>query len=144
MLRVGKLTDYATWIVHYLASNTAAPQSAVDIAGKLPLPVPTVSKILKKLTHAGFLGSTRGVGGGYVLIAKLDEVSLATLIDAMEGSFALTECYLHEGLCEREPICQLRRNWQTISRRVRAVLEGISVADLLSPIEMGELNQCQK
>lgn len=144
MLRVGKLTDYATWIIHYLAENTAAPQSAVDIAGKLPLPVPTASKILKKLTHAGFLRSSRGVEGGYVLVAKLDEVSLADLIDVMEGSFALTECNIHDGLCDRELICQVRQNWQTINRRVRKVLEGISAADLLSPIETGESDPCQK
>lgn len=144
MLRVGKLTDYAAWVIHYLALNTEAPQSAADIAARLPLPVPTVSKILKKLTRAGFLSSTRGVEGGYVLKLKLEEVSLATLIDTMEGNFALTECNIHEGLCEREAICQLRRNWQTISRQVRTVLEGISVVDLLSPVVKVESNPCQK
>lgn len=131
MLRVGKLTDYATWIIYHLASTRKAPQSAVEIARELPLPIPTVSKILKKLAHAGLLKSTRGVGGGYTLIANLNETSLVRLIDVMEGNFALTECTLYPGLCERESICQLRQNWQVINDRMRTALGSISVAELL-------------
>lgn len=131
MLRVGKLTDYATWIIYHLVSTGKAPQSAVEIARDLPLPIPTVSKILKKLTHAGFLKSTRGVGGGYTLIANLNEMSLAELINAIEGNFALTECTLYPGLCTRESICQLRQNWHAINDRVRTILGDISVAELL-------------
>lgn len=141
MLRVGKLTDYATWIIHCLASHGETPQSAVDIAAKLFLPAPTVSKILKRLTHAGLLNSARGVEGGYALAVNLRETSLVRLIDAMEGQFALTECNVHQGLCAREPVCHLRRNWQTINHRVRKVLEGISVAEMLSPIHDERVNR---
>jgi FeS assembly SUF system regulator len=94
-----------------------------------------VSKILKMLSRAELLVSHRGVKGGYSLARLPDEVSIAQIIDAIEGPIAMTECSATApGLCELEPVCPVRSNWRKINRAVREALEKLTLAEMTHPL----------
>ncbi|NOQ34564.1 MAG: SUF system Fe-S cluster assembly regulator, partial [Methylococcaceae bacterium] len=92
MLRLSKLTDYATVILTYMAKNQHDLHAAVGISEATGINPPTVSKILKALVKAKVLQSTRGAKGGYCLARAPEKITVASVISALEGPIALTEC----------------------------------------------------
>src|ERR1700682_3456301 len=102
MLRISKLTDYATVVLAHLAQEAIGCQSATDVAAGTGIATPTVSKILKELQKSGLVRSTRGAHGGYALARPAATISAAEIIDAVEGPVGLTECANHPGQCEIE------------------------------------------
>lgn len=133
MLRISKLTDYATVVLAELSEAPGSCRSAALLAEATRLEPPTVAKVLKTLARAGLVESVRGVNGGYRLRTAPDDVSVASIIRAMEGPIALTECGLEPGLCAREQECSLRGNWRRIGETVEQALEALSLADLSAP-----------
>jgi FeS assembly SUF system regulator len=133
MLRIGKLTDYATVVMAQLSRHSGECWSASQVAEATRLEVPTVAKVLKMLAKADLIDSVRGVNGGYRLARGPERVTVASIIRAMEGPIALTECGLEPGLCSREHECDLRGNWQRIGETVERALEAMTLADLASP-----------
>lgn len=133
MLRIAKLTDYATGLMARLARMPARPMSAQAMSGEMDLPLPTVAMLLKRLARAGLVQSSRGAGGGYWLARPPDAISIAEVIVAIEGPVALTECALGVGRCAVEARCTTRGNWQLISRAVQVALESVSLADMAAP-----------
>ena len=133
MLRIAKLTDYATVLMVRLAREPARCFSAAQLADELGLPLPTVAKLLKRLLAADLLTSVRGAVGGYTLAHAPHAISVADVVNAIEGPLALTECALGKGNCSLEKACATRANWQFISRAVRVALEAVSLADMMLP-----------
>lgn len=133
MLRIAKLTDYATVLMVRLAREPARCFSAAQLADELGLPQPTVAKLLKRLLQAQLLASVRGVAGGYSLAHAPRAISVADVVSAIEGPVALTECTRGAGNCSLERNCATRANWQLISRAVRVALEAVSLADMAMP-----------
>jgi FeS assembly SUF system regulator len=135
MLRMGKLADYGTVIMTYMAYEPKLVLSAQEVALAIGLKLPTVSKILKMLTQGKLLRSQRGSRGGYTLARTPEEISVAEIIDIMEGyPMGLTECSSVPGLCTRESACSVRDNWQQISLAIRDVISRITLAELSRPI----------
>ena len=97
------------------------------------LPAPVVSKMLKHLAQSGLLASHRGAKGGYALARRPEAVSVAEIIEALEGPIALMECTAGPGHCEQESSCQLREPWQRINRAVESTLDRVTLADLATP-----------
>lgn len=133
MLRIARLTDYATALMVRLAREPSCCFSAAQLADDLGLPQPTVAKLLKRLLRAQLLASVRGAAGGYSLAHAPHAISIADVVSAIEGPVALTECALGKGTCSLEPGCATRANWQLISRAVRVALEAVSLADMARP-----------
>jgi FeS assembly SUF system regulator len=130
VLRISKLTDYATLILALLASETAIRHTATELALRSGLPVTTVSKLLKQLQRAGLVASTRGLHGGYRLARPARQISAAAILDALEGPLALTECANHQGRCDIQAHCSVGGNWQRINQAIRQSLHEISLAEL--------------
>ena len=133
MLRIARLTDYAASLMAHVAHSPERLVSAQQLGQELGLPGPTVAKLLKQLTLAGLLQSTRGVGGGYSLARAPERISIAGVIEAIEGPMALTECALANSNCVLESTCATRANWQVINRAVRVALESVTLADMAAP-----------
>ncbi len=133
MLRISKLTDYATGVMTRLAREPERSMSAQQLAQDLGLPLPTVAQLLKRLTRAELVHSVRGAGGGYGLARLPQAISVAEVIVAIEGPVALTECALGEGNCTLETSCATRANWQVISQAVRVALESVRLSDMVAP-----------
>lgn len=142
MLKISKLADYATQIMPVLMQQ-ATSMSAATIAKKTMISGPTVAKVLKKLTEAGLLQSTQGVKGGYQLTSTPEKISLSTIITAMDGQPAMTECCKKNYDCAQESVCVLRDNWQSINRIVLTVLDSISLHDMARTIS-SQSKKCLK
>jgi len=130
MLRIGKLTDYATRLMACMAAQPETVNSAVSLAERARLEVPTVSKLLKLLTQAGLVESFRGVSGGYRLANSPESISIADIVSAIEGPIAMTECSLARESCHHEPHCEISGTWQQISKAIETTLKKITLADM--------------
>jgi FeS assembly SUF system regulator len=148
MLRISKLTDYATLILAHLASRPAQRATAAQIAAQTGLAAPTVSKLLKQLHRRGLVQSTRGLHGGYLLARPAAEITAANIIDALEGPVALTECAGLASHCCIETTCRVGRAWQRVTQAIRRSLQDITLHELaglpgtagasdLSPLDRG-------
>jgi FeS assembly SUF system regulator len=134
MLRVTKLTDYASVVLTVLASDPASVLSASELAERAGLEAPTVAKVLKPLAQAGLVDGFRGANGGYRLARDAAEISLVEIVEAMEGPLGMTECSVHEGQCGIESSCGVRANWRRINDVVADALRGVSLAQMLGPV----------
>ena len=133
MLRVTKLTDYATVVLTVLAARPGDVLSAPDLAEHAGLEAPTVAKVLKPLAQAGLVEGFRGANGGYRLARDPAAISLVEIVEAMEGPLGMTECSLHDGQCGIEQSCGVRANWRRINDVVADALRGVSLAEMLQP-----------
>ncbi|MDE2248909.1 MAG: SUF system Fe-S cluster assembly regulator [Xanthomonadaceae bacterium] len=133
MLRVSRLTDYATMVMTCIAAHPADVLSTVQIADETHLELPTVSKLLKALGHANLVESFRGVNGGYRLSRPASDISLAEIVVALEGPIGMTECSAVEGQCDRESQCGVRGSWQRVNGILDHALRAVSLADMQHP-----------
>ena len=131
MLRVTKLTDYATVVLTALAARPRDVMSAAELAEQSGLEAPTVSKLLKPLAQAGLVEGFRGANGGYRLARDASAISLVEIVEAMEGPLAMTECSLHDGQCGISEQCGVRGNWRRINDVVADALRAVSLAQML-------------
>ena len=134
MLRVTKLTDYASVVLTVLASDPATVLSASALADRAGLEMPTVAKLLKPLAQAGLVEGFRGANGGYRLAREAAAISLIEIVEAMEGPLGMTECSVHAGQCGIEHSCGARANWRRINDVVADALRGVSLAQMLVPV----------
>jgi len=130
MLRISRLTDYATLILAQLATQPRRRVTAAQLALETGLACPTVSKLLKQLHRQGLVQSTRGLHGGYLLARPASEISAVNILDALEGPVALTECSRHESHCGIEPTCTVSRTWRRVNLAIRRSLQDISLLEL--------------
>lgn len=133
MLRVTKLTDYATVVLTVLAARPGDVLSAAELAEQAGLEAPTVAKLLKPLAQAGLVAGFRGSNGGYRLARDAGQISLVEIVEAMEGPLGMTECSLHAGNCGIEHSCGVRANWRRINDVVADALRGVTLAQMLAP-----------
>ncbi len=133
MTLLSRKADYALLILSFL--HTQVTGNAREIAAKFGLSRAFVANILKELGHKGFVTSTRGVKGGYVLQRASVTITLAELLEAIEDGFQLTLCNDHvgESTCEVESICPVKTPMLEIQRRIMTLLRGVTLADIFAP-----------
>lgn len=134
MLRVSKLADYGTVVMASMARDPQRTHSAAEMATRVGLTVPTVSKILKTLARSGLVTSSRGAKGGYQLRCDPAQISVAQIIGAMDGPIGMTECSTMPGICAQEAACTVRANWQTINHIVFDALQRVTLEQMTKPI----------
>jgi len=130
MLRMSRLTDYATVLLAALAGEPGRVQTATSLAEQTRIAAPTVCKLLKQLQRAALVSSTRGPRGGYQLARPAAQISAAAILDALEGPLALTDCSAGHGNCEIEETCRVGRVWQRLNLAIRRSLYEVSLAQL--------------
>ncbi len=134
MLRVTKLTDYATVVLTVLASRPGEVLSASELAEQSGLETTTVAKLLKPLAQAGLVEGLRGVRGGYRLARDAARITLVEIVEAMEGPLAITECSHDHSQCGIAHQCGVRSNWRLINDVVAEALRGVTLAQMLHPL----------
>jgi len=130
MLRMGKMTDYATVVLASLAQEPAAHRAATELAERTRLSRPTVSKVLKGLQRAGMVISSRGAQGGYRLARRPEEITAAQILDVFEGPIAITECSGASSQCGIERQCRVGTAWQRVNAAIRRALEEVTLHQL--------------
>ena len=138
MLRVTKLTDYATVVLTVLAARPGEVLSATELADAAGLEPPTVSKLLKPLAQAGLVEGLRGVHGGYRLARQATDISLIEIVEAMEGPLAITECSHDHSQCGIADQCGVRSNWRLINDVLAEALRGVTLAQMLHPLPLSD------
>jgi len=133
MLKLTKLTDYATVILSYMAKDISRIHGALEIADATGIGLATASKILKILVKARVLSSVRGAKGGYKLAKAPDRITLASVISALEGPIALTECSGSHKSCEQASGCHIQGKWHLINQKISQALESVTLADMILP-----------
>lgn len=134
MFRMTKMTDYGIVLLTQFAAHEDRPAfTARELAHDTRLPLPTVGKLLKQLSHGGLLASQRGTRGGYSLARPPREITVASIIATLEGPVSITECG-GAVRCEHESFCSTKPNWQIINDTIRASLEGLTLADMTRPL----------
>lgn len=132
MIRVTKLTDYGIAMMTHLAGMDKGHQiTAPDLSRDMDLPLPTVRKILKRLTRQKLLVSTRGISGGYCLACDPGEITLLDMVNALEGPVALTECATGDNCgCDMQVNCGLQENWSWVNQLLQRTLGGFTLAQM--------------
>ena len=107
-------------------------RSSQQIADQTGIPLPTVAKLMKGLNKAGLVDSRRGAGGGYFLGRPAADITLADVIQAVEGPIALTACAdTSEETCCIESVCPVQGKWNKANSAVRAALSEVTLADMV-------------
>src|SRR4051794_9409285 len=133
-VKVSTRGDYAARALLSLALHgSERPTSVKEIAERTNLPQPYLEQILLSVKGAGLVRSKRGVGGGYVLARSPAEITLAEIVAAVDGPIAtLLDEHDH---CEGH--CVLQEVWVGVSEETRAVLEGHTLAELVTRTRIG-------
>lgn len=134
MIRLTNLADYAVVVMTTAARTPQARLSAARVSEATTIPLPTVAKLMGTLARAGLLTASRGVAGGFTLARPAQSISIAAIVEAVDGPIALTNCQAGDAQeCAIEGHCTVRDHWGPINRAVRAALEAVTLVDLLRP-----------
>lgn len=129
MIKLGKLTDYAVVLLVQLArEGEGASCAASHLAARTGLPEPTVAKVLKKLSQEKIVDSARGATGGYKLAKLPSDISVRTVIEAMDGPIAITTCV--DSSCATEIQCPAKGKWTPVNSAIRAALDAVTLSDM--------------
>ena len=132
MFRLNRLTDYAVVVMSQMAMRGSETRSAQQISDDTGVPLPTVAKLLNLLGRGKLVASQRGATGGYTLSAAPEDITVAEIIQAMEGPIALTACV--DGAvdsCDSESFCPMRGNWNKVNGAIREALTSVTLADMM-------------
>ena len=137
MLRLSKKADYALMAMKHLAVNSvrndrsAASSSAREIAELYDIPIELMAKVLQRLVRRGLLASTQGTRGGYQLARMPSQISVADVIQAIDGPVTVTACSTDEGTqCEQFSKCNVRDPLWRVREKILTALGECTIAEL--------------
>ena len=134
-MRLSSMADYAVVTMCAAARHCGGARvSAAELAEETGLPAPTVQKLVSLLSRAGLLRSVRGAGGGLKLARPAAAITLADIVEAVEGPIALTACVergKHD--CGLEACCSVRPHWGVVNETMRGALAGVPLTQLAQP-----------
>ena len=134
-MRLTHLADYAVVMMTAAARREKGERlSAAELSAETGVPLPTAQKLMGKLAGAGLLNSFRGAGGGFALARPGLEISLADVIEAVEGPIAMTQCCGSEEAsdCALDAHCKVKPHMNVVSTAVRGALGAVSLQSLVS------------
>jgi FeS assembly SUF system regulator len=135
MLKISKLSDYGLLATVYLARHAGRTVSAREVADFYSLPLPVVSKVLKMLQEGGAITSRRGVGGGYTVERDPSSITLAQLLEILEGPWDLVECETLDdhghAICSIRAGCPSRSFMFGINRSIKSAFDRVTLDDLV-------------
>ena len=132
MIRLTNLADYGVVLMAEVASRADLSRTN-DLVDATGLPSATVAKLMNALTRGGLLTSHRGAQGGFELSRQAAEITIADIVEAIEGPIALTQCTTDRvDDCSFEPICRVRPYWNTINDAVKSALSDVTLGTLVA------------
>ena len=131
-MRLSHLADYAVVLMTAAARRPAGARlSATELSGETGVPLPTTQKLMGQLAGSGLLSSARGASGGFALARPAAEISLADIVEAVEGPIALTMC--SDGVnhdCILDAHCRVKPHMGVVGNAVRGALGAVSLTEL--------------
>lgn len=135
MIKLSNLADYGVELMCCIALKPGEVHSSAGLAEISHIPLPTVSKILGMMARAELLGSHRGLKGGFSLAIPACEISIADIIEAVDGPVQLTNCLGEETTeCDRISSCGSRSQWYRINAAVKDALDGVPLSQMIENV----------
>lgn len=133
MLRLSKKADYALMAMKHLAMRPdAVSVSAREIAEQYDIPIELMAKVLQRLARRGLLASHQGTRGGYRLGRSAAAISVADVIQAIDGPLTVTACSTDAENCDQYGKCSVRDPLWRIKDRILAALATCSLQEVAS------------
>ena len=132
MLRLSKKADYALMAMKHLAVHgDRGSSSAREIAEQYDIPIELMAKVLQRLVQRGLLASHQGTRGGYQLSRQPRQITVADVIQAIDGPVTVTACSMtDDGQCEQFSKCSVRDPLFRVRDRILAALDECTIAEL--------------
>jgi Rrf2 family protein len=131
MLRLSAKGQYGVRAMFEIAGGYPdRPITIREISERQDVSVAYLEQILNRLRKAGLIRSVKGPGGGYLLIRKPEEISIAAILDELEGPVAITSCLNPEEGCVRVDSCVTHLLWKALGEQVQAFLQTITLRNL--------------
>lgn len=132
MIKLSNLADYAVVLMSNIAARPHDNHTALALNAETRVPLPTVSKILGKMAKAKLLVSHRGIGGGFSMNPEKEDISIADIVEAVDGPVQLTNCLgADDACCDYEPVCLTRSKWDKINKAVYEALNNVSLSEMV-------------
>ena len=131
MLRLSKKADYALMAMKHLTlRGDRGSSSAREIAEQYDIPIELLAKVLQRLVRRGLLESHQGTRGGYKLARVASMISVADVIQGIDGPVRWTACSTDAGTCEQYSKCNVRDPLWRVRERILAALGECTIAEL--------------
>lgn len=135
-MKISAQDEYGLRILLQLArSKTEEGLSIAQLSELEGLSNAYIAKLTRNLRLAGFISSTRGQKGGYVLAKPVNEIIIKDVLEALGGSlFQQDFCREHTGtmkFCTNSVDCSVRSLWQMVQMAIDRVLEKVTLEDLI-------------
>ena len=132
MLRLSKKVDYGLMALMHLARHgDASSWSAREMAETYDIPGGLLAKVLQRLAQDGFVASQHGKKGGYTLARPASQISVAEIVQAIDGTLSLTECSSDDGNCLQFETCNVKSPLQRLHDRVVRMLSTLTIAQMV-------------
>ncbi len=133
MLRLSKKADYALIALKDLALRPAGTSaSAREIAERYDIPIELMAKVLQRLARRGLVASHQGTRGGYHLARPATAISVAEVIQAIDGPVMVTACSSDDERCDQYSKCSVRDPLWRIKDRIVQALSACTIFELAS------------
>lgn len=134
MLRLSTKGQYGVRAMFEIAKGylEERPVNIKEISENQNVSVAYLEQILNKLRKAGLIVSKKGPGGGYVLNADPDKISIASILNELEGPVAITSCLDPSEGCVRVDSCVTHLLWKALGEQIAAFLKTITLKDLMN------------
>jgi FeS assembly SUF system regulator len=130
-MRLTHLADYAVVLMTAAARYPAGARlSATELSADTGVPLPTTQKLMGQLTTAGLLTSVRGAAGGFALARAADKITLADIVEAVEGPIAMTVCAEGRSDCALDAHCMVKPHMGVVGNAIRGALGAVSLTEL--------------
>src|SRR5881628_377486 len=131
MLRLSKKADYALIAMKHLAlRGDRGSSSAREIAEQYDISIELMAKVLQRLVRRGLLASHQGTRGGYQLARLPVQITVADVIQAIDGPVTVTACTTEDGRCDQFAKCNVRDPLWRVRERILAALGDCTIAEL--------------
>ena len=140
MLRLSKKADYALMAMKHLATHAdGASASAREIAAAYDIPVELMAKILQRLARSGLVLSLQGTRGGYRLARPTAQITVADIIQAIDGPLTVTACSTEAENCGQYSKCSVRDPLWKIKDRIISALSECTLQEISAELPGAEV-----
>jgi Rrf2 family nitric oxide-sensitive transcriptional repressor len=136
-MRLTQWTDYSLRVLMYCAAceGRQRPPTVSEIAEAHGISRSHLTKIVMILASCGWIATTRGRGGGLRLLKPAEQLTLGEIVRQTETDVTLVECFDHDtNTCRLDGYCRLKGALFNAQKAFFDVLDGITLADLLTPL----------
>ena len=125
-----KTTEYAVRVLAYMSKEKNQLLSAKYLHEQLNIPYKYLTRLMTDLAKSGYLMSVKGRDGGFRIIKDLKEISLANIVQSVEGMDSFNACILGFHECSNENPCAMHFVWEENKKKLLQTLESTSLSDL--------------